>query len=121
MLPLNESGATAILSFLPAMLFTNQTQQGTEDNAEVGFAVSSLPLCAILPPMQTIDRTNYIDCLAAAQCDYHRNYFAMYSSVLDGIATDPALMLVPVDDHLVHRGDGIFEALKCSHPLTSFQ
>jgi len=63
--------------------------------------------------MKAIDRANYIDCLAEAQCDYQRNYFAMYSSILDGIATDPALMLVPVDDHLVHRGDGIFEALKC--------
>lgn len=39
-------------------------------------------------------------------------YFAMYSSVLGGIVTDPALMLVPVDDHGVHRGDGVFESLK---------
>ncbi len=38
---------------------------------------------------------------------------AMYSSVAGGITTDPALMLVPVDDHLVHRGDGVFETIKC--------
>jgi len=37
----------------------------------------------------------------------------MYSSVFDGIVTDPVLMTVPVDDHMVHRGDGIFEAFKC--------
>jgi branched-chain amino acid aminotransferase len=36
----------------------------------------------------------------------------MYSSVTGGIVTDPALMLVPVDDHVVHRGDGVFESLK---------
>ncbi|RLE12783.1 aminodeoxychorismate lyase [Candidatus Aerophobetes bacterium] len=40
-------------------------------------------------------------------------YFAMYSSVFGGVVTDPALMVVPLDDHMVHRGDGIFEAFKC--------
>ncbi len=36
-------------------------------------------------------------------------YFAMYSSVLGGVVTDPRLMTIPLDDHLVHRGDGVFE------------
>jgi branched-chain amino acid aminotransferase len=40
-------------------------------------------------------------------------YYAFYSSVVGGIVTDPALMLVPADDHLAHRGDGVFETLKC--------
>lgn len=40
-------------------------------------------------------------------------YYAMYSSAWDGILTEPRLMMVPVDDHLVHRGDGVFETLKC--------
>jgi branched-chain amino acid aminotransferase len=26
--------------------------------------------------------------------------------------TDPGLMMIPVDDHVVHRGDGVFETLK---------
>lgn len=47
------------------------------------------------------------------QRPYHEGYFAMYSSVFDGVVTDPSLMLVPIDDHMVHRGDGIFETLKC--------
>jgi branched-chain amino acid aminotransferase len=42
-----------------------------------------------------------------------KTYYAFYSSVLGGITTDPAFMTVPLDDHLVHRGDGVFEALKC--------
>jgi branched-subunit amino acid aminotransferase/4-amino-4-deoxychorismate lyase len=37
------------------------------------------------------------------------NYAAMYSSVFGGIVTDPALMVVPVDDHIINRGDGVFE------------
>lgn len=44
---------------------------------------------------------------------YHANYFAMYSSWWDAITTDPNLMVVPVDDHMVHRGDGLFETCKC--------
>ena len=37
------------------------------------------------------------------------NYAAMYSSVFGGIVTDPALMVMPLDDHIINRGDGIFE------------
>lgn len=40
------------------------------------------------------------------------SYKAMYSSWYGGIVTDPALMLLPLDDHLTHRGDGVFEALR---------
>lgn len=44
---------------------------------------------------------------------YHADYYAMYSSWWNGITTDPNLMVVPVDDHMVHRGDGLFETFKC--------
>jgi 4-amino-4-deoxychorismate lyase len=37
------------------------------------------------------------------------NYWAFYSSQLGGIVTDPALMVIPFDDHMVHRGHGIFD------------
>jgi 4-amino-4-deoxychorismate lyase len=37
------------------------------------------------------------------------HYYAMYSSVLGGIVTDPALMVLPLDDHMVHRGHGVFD------------
>ena len=40
-------------------------------------------------------------------------YYAMYSSEWDAIVTDASCMRVPVDDHLVHRGDGVFETLLC--------
>ncbi len=44
---------------------------------------------------------------------YHQDYHAMYSSILGGVVTHPFLMTIPLDDHMVHRGDGIFEAFKC--------
>ncbi|MGH7930763.1 MAG: aminotransferase class IV [Candidatus Binatia bacterium] len=37
------------------------------------------------------------------------NFYAMYSSVLGGIVTDPAIMVLPIDDHMVHRGHAVFD------------
>lgn len=45
--------------------------------------------------------------------DYQEAYYALYSSWWDGITTEPNLMVVPLDDHMVHRGDGLFETFKC--------
>ncbi|MEW5313674.1 MAG: hypothetical protein WDW38_005219 [Sanguina aurantia] len=36
-------------------------------------------------------------------------YGAFYSSVLGGITTNPAFMCIPMDDHMVHRGHGVFD------------
>jgi 4-amino-4-deoxychorismate lyase len=36
-------------------------------------------------------------------------FSAFYSSQLGGVVTDPALMVLPFDDHMVHRGHGIFD------------
>jgi 4-amino-4-deoxychorismate lyase len=41
--------------------------------------------------------------------DKSTNFGAMYSSVLNGIVTDPALMVLPLDDHMVHRGHAVFD------------
>lgn len=51
--------------------------------------------------------------LDASIASHQQNYFALFSSLLGGIVTDPRWMLVPVDDHLVHRGDGVFDTAKC--------
>ncbi|MBT3352715.1 MAG: D-amino-acid transaminase [Nitrospinaceae bacterium] len=36
-------------------------------------------------------------------------FSAFYSSHIGGVVTDPALMVIPFDDHMVHRGHGIFD------------
>ncbi|TFH15979.1 MAG: peptidase [Lentisphaerales bacterium] len=63
--------------------------------------------------MRQINISEFLGALEATRRTYHDNYFAMYSSFLGGIVTDPVLMFVPADDHLVHRGDGVFETFKC--------
>jgi branched-subunit amino acid aminotransferase/4-amino-4-deoxychorismate lyase len=63
--------------------------------------------------MRVIDSAHYLDALAATRQSWQTRYYAMYSSILDGVVVDPVLMQVPVDDHLVHRGDGVFDTFKC--------
>ncbi len=45
------------------------------------------------------------------------NFYAMYSSVLGGIVTDPALMVLPLDDHMVHRGHAVFDTAILAHGM----
>jgi len=63
--------------------------------------------------MKMISLSNYPEALEKMRAPWHANYYAMYSSVLGGAVTDPVLMQVPLDDHLVHRGDGVFDTFKC--------
>ena len=42
------------------------------------------------------------------------HYYAFYSSYFGGIVKNPKLILLPIDDHMVHRGDGVFEAMKAA-------
>lgn len=44
-------------------------------------------------------------------------FFAMYSSLFDGIVTDPALMVLPLDDHMVHRGHAVFDTATLTHGM----
>lgn len=38
----------------------------------------------------------------------------MYSSVVGGIILDPSMMVIPIDDHMVHRGHGVFDTATIS-------
>ena len=50
-----------------------------------------------------------IEHLRALRARQPVRYWAFYSSQLGGIVTDPALMVLPFDDHIVHRGHGVFD------------
>ncbi len=62
---------------------------------------------------QTLENREWLQRLGDVRDRRSETLYAMYSSLTGGITTDPALMNVPVDDHLTHRGDGVFESLKC--------
>jgi branched-subunit amino acid aminotransferase/4-amino-4-deoxychorismate lyase len=63
--------------------------------------------------VKLINRGNFFASLGPEERPWQANYLAMYSSWLNGVVTDPALMLVPADDHLIHRGDGVFDVIRC--------
>jgi branched-chain amino acid aminotransferase len=60
-----------------------------------------------------LDITTWTAEQAARRQPWQAPYLAMYASVWGGIVTDPGLMLVPIDDHMVHRGDAVFDTCKC--------
>lgn len=60
-------------------------------------------------PKKIVDRQGWLERLPNRE----KKLYAMYSSVTDCIVTDQSVMAVPVDDHMVHRGDGVFESFKC--------
>src|SRR5438046_1020652 len=57
----------------------------------------------VLGPAEALDQ------LRALRAKQPVKYWAFYSSQLGGIVTDAALMVIPFDDHMVHRGHGIFD------------
>lgn len=58
------------------------------------------------------NENDIISHLSKIQAKRGENYYAFYSSWFGGVVKNPSCMLIPIDDHLVHRGDGVFEAMK---------
>ena len=67
--------------------------------------------CGVMPPVspRLLQTEDVLDALRGLRAKQPVKYWAFYSSQLGGIVTDPSLMLVPFDDHMVHRGHGIFD------------
>jgi len=55
----------------------------------------------------------FLEKIKTIKYSHQQSYLAMYSSLLGGVVTEPSLMWIPIDDHIVHRGDGVFEVIKC--------
>ncbi|MDR1314569.1 MAG: aminotransferase class IV [Deltaproteobacteria bacterium] len=64
-------------------------------------------------PRPVLTPENFVQSSRAWRRDHHRNYLVMYSSVWQAFSTTPELWSLPPDDHMAHRGDGVFESLKC--------
>lgn len=60
-------------------------------------------------PIRLLDAGAVLQVLGDLRAKQPVKYSAFYSSQLGGIVTDPALMVIPFDDHMVHRGHGIFD------------
>ncbi len=63
--------------------------------------------------LKRIDKETFFSRLFPEKRPWQADYLAMYSSQWRGYVTDPDLMMIPIDDHLAHRGDGVFEVMRC--------
>jgi 4-amino-4-deoxychorismate lyase len=61
------------------------------------------------PSVPTLAADDVVAALGKLRSRQPVRFAAFYSSQLGGIVTDPALMVIPFDDHMVHRGHGIFD------------
>lgn len=62
--------------------------------------------------MKRLDDTLFLEALKQRAVGSRLDTKAFYSSFLGGITTSVHHMMVPLDDHMVHRGDAVFEAIK---------
>ncbi|MDX9730618.1 MAG: aminotransferase class IV [Bdellovibrionales bacterium] len=62
--------------------------------------------------MKRLDDASFVAALRARATGARSEYKAFYSTFLGGLTVDPHHMIVPLDDHMVHRGDAVFEAVK---------
>ena len=59
-----------------------------------------------------LDSDAYLERLLSAPRPGSENILAFYDHRLEAVGRDPRLLFLPLDDHLAHRGDGVFETLK---------
>jgi 4-amino-4-deoxychorismate lyase len=64
---------------------------------------------SVSTPLQILAPDQVIAALRTMRERQPVKFSAFYSSQLGGVVTDPALMVLPFDDHMVHRGHGIFD------------
>lgn len=62
--------------------------------------------------VKVADKQAYLEAMLALDRPGASKVHAFYEHRVGMICTDPSVMLMPWDDHLVHRGDGVFEAMK---------
>ena len=65
--------------------------------------------------LKVLTSEEYVQKLLATPRVGESNVLAFYEHRLGVICKDPRLMLIPLDDHMVHRGDGVFETIKAEN------
>ena len=63
--------------------------------------------------MQAVDSDAYLKALLSAPRPGAEKILAFYDHRVGCIGTDPRFLLLPLDDHICHRGDGLFESICC--------
>lgn len=59
-----------------------------------------------------LDTDAWVEKLLSTRRSVEGKVLAFYEHRMGAICKDPRLLLMPADDHLAHRGDGVFESMK---------
>lgn len=62
--------------------------------------------------LPVLNQDQVIQKINAISNPYFQDYLLAYSTWLGGVVTDPHWMILPLDERLVTRGDGVFETLR---------
>ncbi|KAL7122078.1 hypothetical protein ACP275_01G023200 [Erythranthe tilingii] len=89
-------------SYFQSNASNNSTQTQISSAEMESTQISDVPL---LSCSEAIERSRKF----RANYESKQTYLAMYSSVFGGITTDQTAMFIPIDDHIVHRGHGVFD------------
>ena len=87
----------------------DRSRQGLLSGAMRAIDMLEWPPMTARTSVQILAAADVLSRLGALRSRQPVNYAAFYSSQLGGVVTDPALMVIPFDDHIVHRGHGIFD------------
>ena len=77
-------------------------------SSRIGGLLRSATFSSTAPP-SVLSTAECLERLQASHPSYDNGMHSMYSSVFGGITTDPAMMVVPLDDRMVHRGHAVFD------------
>lgn len=67
--------------------------------------------------LKELDSEAWIEHLRALPRPGEDKVLVFYDHRMGALCRDPRLMLLPLDDHMVHRGDGVFESLHVTDGL----
>ncbi len=76
-----------------------------------------LPLSSGGPMIPVVSGDEYLKRMLALPRACSGEILAYYEHRVGSICTDPKTMLLPLDDHIAHRGDGVFETVKYTDGL----
>jgi branched-chain amino acid aminotransferase len=74
--------------------------------------ISDFPEGTMVKPIKIAASDEYLQRMLSLERPGAGEILAFYEHRVGLICRDPKLMLLPLDDHIVHRGDGIFETMK---------
>jgi len=90
------------------MLLQALRKVGRSQHQVAARGIRALSSDAVVTP-EIFNADEVAEKLRDAHPRYNDGLFAMYSSVVGGITRDPAAMVVPLDDRMVHRGHAVFD------------